>query len=123
VAEYTRDKDDNADIANLFRTKEYYPGQPVEIQLYHVDMRNPQASTLQPVVLSVPDWFLVKDGQGFTANVQGEDGRLLLFLLLRITGSGSVLLFLKSAWVVAGHIAHGTAPSRAVRYCSRGRAM
>jgi hypothetical protein len=92
VAEYTRDKDHNADISNLFLTKEYYPGQPVELQLFHVDLRNPEASTLQPMVFAVPDMFLAKDGMGFTIDVQGKEDRLL-----QVAGGG---VYVRPAWPI-----------------------
>jgi hypothetical protein len=72
VAEYTHNKDHNADIQNLFLTQEYTPGQPVNIQLYHVDFQNPENSTLEPMTFSVADWFLSMDNQGFTVKPQGE---------------------------------------------------
>lgn len=73
VAEYTQGKDHNADIANLFITKEYHPGQPVQIQLYQVNKKDPHASSLQPVVLTVADRFLMQENEGFTAKVKGEE--------------------------------------------------
>jgi hypothetical protein len=94
VAEYTRDKDDNADISSLFLTKEYYPGQPVEIQLYHVsDIKDQEAaeSTLEPTVISVPDRFLTKNGMGFTVNIQGEDRRLLLYVAGCVSVAGGCI--------------------------------
>jgi hypothetical protein len=71
VAEYTHGKDDNSDISDLFITKEYYPGEPVEVRLFHVDLENPEDSTLEPMVFTVADSFLSDGKGGFTVDVQG----------------------------------------------------
>ena len=75
LAEYAEEKgDDNCDIADLFLTKEYQPGEPVDIQLYDWDADN---GTMERVVFSVPDSFPSHKGKPACASPKGKTAPLL----------------------------------------------